>query len=118
MICCDNFFLKGNEFLAVVDRHSGILSQALLAYANTPCKTLGKSPAQMAYGRRLKDFLPRSEESLRPVPKDLMDADEKELRQLEIRRKSGERWDEHTKSLPKLKVGDLFNFRIWLDTTP
>ena len=66
--------------------------------------TQHKSPAQIFYGRRLNDFLHRSEESLRPVPKDLMSADEKELRQLEIRRKAGERWDEHTRSLPELKV--------------
>ena len=31
-------------------------TQALLAYANTPCKILGKSPSQIAYGRRLNDF--------------------------------------------------------------
>ena len=24
-ICCDHFFLKGNEFLALVDRHSGMM---------------------------------------------------------------------------------------------
>ena len=65
------------------------VAQALLAYANTPCKILGKSPAPMAYGRRLTDFLHRSEKSLRQVPKDLMYADEKELIQLEIWGKMG-----------------------------
>ena len=25
-VCCDHFFLKGNEFLALVDRHSGMMS--------------------------------------------------------------------------------------------
>ena len=65
------------------------ITQAMLAYANIPCKILGKSPAQLAFGRRLKDFLPRSAESLLPVPQDLMSASEKELRQLEIRRKAG-----------------------------
>ena len=177
-MCCDHFFLKGNEFLALVDRHSGMMSchntnysgakgflkilrehcqrfgvpleictdgasvftcqqtqdffrrynihhrvssvgnphsnncgelcvkslkrilreyvsgtgcidndsvtQALLAYANTPCKTLGKSPSQIAYGRKLKDFFPRSAKSLRPVPQDLLGAEEKELKQLRI----------------------------------
>ena len=25
-MCCEHFFLKGNEFLALVDRHSGMMS--------------------------------------------------------------------------------------------
>ena len=37
------------------------ITQAVLAHANTPCKVLGKSPAQLAYGRRPKDFFPRSD---------------------------------------------------------
>ena len=58
------------------------ITQAMLAYANTPCKILGKSPAQLAFGRSLKDFLPRSAESIMPVPQDLMSASEKELKQI------------------------------------
>ena len=72
----------------------------------------------MAYGKRLKDFLHRSEESLRPVPKDLMSADEKELRQLEICRKSGKRWDEHTKALSALKVGDFVQLQNMTGHSP
>ena len=82
------------------------ITQAMLAYSNTPCKILGKSPAQLAFGRRLKDFLPRSLESLVPVPADLMSSAEKELKQLETRKKAGERLDLFTKTLPPLKVGD------------
>ena len=37
------------------------VTQALLAHANTPCKVFGKSPAQLAYGRKFKDFFPRSD---------------------------------------------------------
>ena len=47
-----------------------------------------------------------------------MSADEKELKQLEIRRKSGERWDLHTKSLPKLKVGDFVQLHNMAGNSP
>ena len=50
------------------------VTQALLAHANTPCKVLGKSPAQLAYGRKLKDFFPRGKNALKPVPGDLLSA--------------------------------------------
>ena len=32
------------------------VTQAILAHAKTPCKILGLSPAQIAFGRTLKDF--------------------------------------------------------------
>ena len=35
---------------------SDAVMQALLSHANTPCKVLKKSPAQLAYGRCLNDF--------------------------------------------------------------
>ena len=34
------------------------VGRALLTYRNTPCKETGLSPAQMLYGRQLKDHLP------------------------------------------------------------
>ena len=61
-----------------IDKDS--VTQALLAYANTPCKVLGKSPSQIASGRRLKDFFPQSAESLRPVAQYVLGAEEKELK--------------------------------------
>ena len=82
------------------------VTQALLAYANTLCKILDKSPSQIAYDQRLKDFFPRSAELLRPVPKDLLGAAEKEEKQLGIRPEPGRRLDLHTKVLPELAVGD------------
>ena len=93
-------------------------TQAMLAYANTPCKILGKSPAQLAFGRRLKDFLPISLESLMPVPQDLMSSSEKELKQLEIRKKAGERLDLFTKFLPPLEVGDCVQVQNLLGHSP
>ena len=65
-----------------------------------------KSPAQIAYGRRLKDFLLRSAESLQPVPQDLLGAEEKEVKQLATCQDAGKRLDLHTKVLPELHEGD------------
>ena len=72
------------------------MTQALLAHANTPCKVLGKSPAQIAFGRKLKDFFPRSVESLTPVPDNLLSAVVKEHKQMGIRSEAGRRLDLHT----------------------
>ena len=35
------------------------VTKALLCYANTKFRVLNKSPAEMAFGRCLKDFFPR-----------------------------------------------------------
>ena len=74
--------------------------------ANTPCKTLKVSPAQLAYGRTLKDFSPRNVESLMATPENLLSADAKEQRQKTIRSEAGSRLDLHNKTLDELKVGD------------
>ena len=37
---------------------SDAVTEALLCYANTKCRVLNKSPAEMAFGRTLKDFFP------------------------------------------------------------
>ena len=60
---------------------SDAITQALLAHANTPCKTLKLSPAQLAYGRTLKDFFPRNVESLTPIPGNLLSAEVKDKMQ-------------------------------------
>ena len=38
---------------------SDAVTEALLCHANTKCWVLNKSPAELAYGRCLKDFFPR-----------------------------------------------------------
>ena len=53
-----------------------------------------------------------------PVPADLMSSSEKELKQLEIRKKAGERLDLHTKSLPALKVGDCVQLQNLVGHSP
>ena len=58
------------------------MTQDLLALVNTPCKVMIKSPAQIAYVGRSKEFLPNNAESLWPVPEDLLGAEETGVKQL------------------------------------
>ena len=46
------------------DLNTDKMARALLAYRNTPCKDLGVSPAQILYGRTLRDHLPTPSEFL------------------------------------------------------
>ena len=90
------------------------LTQAVLSHANTPCKVLKKSPAQLAFGRCLKDFFPRNVESLLPIPENWMSGEVKNRIQGKIRVDSAKRWSEHTRALPELQKGDtvqILNFR-------
>ena len=57
---------------------SDAVTQALLSHANTKCKVLKKSPAELAFGRCLKDFFPRNVNSLLPIPENLMTGEVKD----------------------------------------
>ena len=80
---------------------SDAVTQALLCHANTKCKVLKKSPAELAYGRCFKDFFPRSESNLLPVPNNILSGPEKDALQGKIRTDGAKRWSEHTKMLPE-----------------
>ena len=86
---------------------SDAVTQALLSHANTPCKILKKSPAQLAFGRCLKDFFPRNVKSLLPIPENLMTGEVKDKLQGKIREDGAKRWSEHTRVLPELQKGDF-----------
>ena len=80
--------------------------RALLQHRNTPDPDTGRSPAQVLFGRPVKDFMPimpgkfKPQEGWRLVQEDR----EKALRVRYCRGK--EKWSEHTKELPKLSAGD------------
>ena len=74
-----------------------------VSHANTPCKILKKSPAQLAFGRCLKDFFPRNVKSLLPIPDNLMTGEVKDKLQGKIREDGAKRWSEHTRVLPDLR---------------
>ena len=82
-----------------------MVAQALLQHRNTPVKDIGFSPAQLLFGRPIKDTMP-----VRPGnynPSDVW-VNCREQRELALRHKvirDGERWDEHSRSLPPLTTG-------------
>ena len=69
---------------------------------NTPDRDTRLSPAEVLYGRQLRDFLPL------PPPSTLW----KNLAQMRERAlchrstKDREKWNEHTSKLPPLRIGD------------
>ena len=86
---------------------SDAVTEALLCNANTKCRVLNKSPAELAYGCCLKDFFPRSLNSLLPNPENLMTGEVKDKLQEKIRSEGAKRWSEYTRVLPDLKIGDF-----------
>ena len=82
------------------------VTEALLCYANTRCRVLKKSPAEIAFGRCLRDFFPRQVSSWLPIPGNLLSGPLKDDLQEKIRKAGGQRWSEHTKVLPPLNVSD------------
>jgi hypothetical protein len=57
------------------------VTEALLCYANTKCRVLKKSPAELAFGRCLKDFFPRQVSILLPIPANLLSGEAKDKQQ-------------------------------------
>ena len=84
---------------------SDAVTEALLCYANTRCRVLKKSPAEIALGRCLRDFYPRQASSLLPRPENLLSGPVKDKLQEKIRKYAGLRWSEHTKVLQPLQLG-------------
>ena len=80
---------------------------AMLQYRNTPDPETKVSPAMCVFGRPIKDFIPVLPGRYEPHPtwRDTLDQREEALRVRHM--KAQERWAEHTKRLPPLKVGDL-----------
>ena len=75
---------------------------------------LKKSPAELPFGRCLKDFFPRNVDSLLPIPENFMTGEAKDKLQGKIREDGAKRWSEHTGVLPDLEEGDfvpLQNFK-------
>ena len=81
------------------------LQRAILQYRNTPDPSTKLSPAQCVFGRPIKDFIPILPGRYEPHPawRDTLAAQENALRNRHM--KLAERWTEHTKRLPPLKVG-------------
>lgn len=79
---------------------------ALLQHRNTPMQEIGVSPAQLLYGRNLRDTLPFHEQAvnIRSEWKEVALDREKALAKRNVR--TTERYNAHTRHLASLSVGD------------
>ena len=100
------------------------ITRAMLEYRNTPDRDIGLSPAEMLYGRSLKDFLPSKPDNLiQPLYNNLRKEwkDVAEWREKALAKRGTKIMDkltEHTKELPDLSVGDHVLIQNQLGNNP
>ena len=82
--------------------------KALLSYRNTPLDSVNLSPAQMLMGRRLRTFIPVTEDMLRPQ---LYDPEEVLPKLKERQSKQKVQHDRTAKKLPPLKEGEVVRLK-------
>ena len=82
------------------------VTRALLQQRNTPIYGVGLSPAQMLYGRQLRDCLLTLAEACKIRPEWRILAEDREKALVKRNITAIERYDEHTRALPELDIGD------------
>ena len=82
------------------------VAQALLQYRNTPLRDINKSPAQLALGRQLRDTVPLPQHRYKISPHWSIFLENREKTLSETNQKSKKYYDQHSKTLPELIVGD------------
>jgi len=80
--------------------------RAMLQYKNTPDPDTKLSPAQIVFGRSIRDFTPMSKHKYQPAKVWTHTADMRERALSKRHARQRERLDEHTRRLPVLTVGD------------
>ena len=81
--------------------------RALLTHRNTPDRDTGVSPAQVVFGRPIRDFIPIKPGLYQPRQEWLLTRERRELALSRRHVVQEKRLTEHTKTLPKLKVSDV-----------
>ena len=81
-------------------------ARALLQYRNTPLPGLNASPAQLLYGRNLRDHMPSIPDLLQIRKEWITLAEDRERALAKRHLISMERYNSHAKPLPPLQVGD------------
>ena len=79
---------------------------ALMEYRSTPQRDLKHSPAELLFGRAVRDLLQLQEGKWLQDPRYLLTAEEREERYAEKLKREGAKWAEHTRTLEPLKPGD------------
>ena len=82
-------------------------ARALMSYRNTPSRDLNLSPAQIIFGRKLRDHLPILPGNFRPKQEWILSQNQRELSLAKRYERQGERLTRGTKTLPALEVGDI-----------
>ena len=81
--------------------------RALLMHRNTPDRDTGVSPAQVVFGRPIRDFIPIKPGLYQPRQEWLLTRERRELALARRHVVQEKRLTEHTKALPKLNVSDV-----------
>ena len=81
--------------------------RALLNHRNTPDRDTGVSPAQVIFGRPIRDFLPIKPSLYKPRGEWILTMERRELALARRHVKQEEMLTEHTKVLTNLKVSDV-----------
>ena len=89
------------------DINNDRVARALLQHRNTPLQEIGLSPAQILYGRVLRDCIPTIEEAMKIRPEWRMLAENRERALARRNIVNMEHYNEHAKSLPPLIPGDI-----------
>ena len=85
--------------------HTDDLARALLQHRNTPCPVTGLSPAQIVYGRVLRDFLPLQPGKFLPREEWRLAAQQREVAYSRRRMSKQEQLSQGAKQLPPLQPG-------------
>ena len=80
--------------------------RALMVYRNTPDRDTKRSPAQVVFGRCLRDFLPAPQTRYRVHPEWMLLREDREKALAKRSVSNMERLGQNTKALPRLGVGD------------
>ena len=85
--------------------------RAIMQFRNTPMQDCRRSPAQMVFGRPMRDFLPNMVHKYEPA-KDWSVTQEYRERTLAMKRESDDkRWSQRTRDLEDLPVGTLVSLQ-------
>ena len=79
---------------------------ALMEYRSTPQRDLKHSPAELLFGRAVRDLLQLQEGKWLQDPRYLLTAEEREEKYAEKLKREGAKWAEHTRTLEPLNPGD------------
>ena len=94
------------------------LARALLAHRNTPDPLTGLSPAQVIFGRMLRDFNPCSPGKYEPRAEWRLVAEDREIALAKRHVKMAEQLSKGTKQLPPLQEGDCVVIQDQTGNTP